>query len=152
MIRTLAVISLLASPVAAEDWVKITDEAGVLAALDDKALQYETAKQFFYRSGKTLYDAGRPSWGNWRPQGAQYCSEWPPNGGWACYDLYLSPDGTQVRFIGQGGDVSDGSYFEWTPPEKALAPVRVPRQPKPQLIKCNFSEEIAAAEDDCIAD
>ena len=94
----------------------MTDEAGVLAALDDRKVQYEAASQIFYRSGKTLYDAGRPSWGNWRPQGAQYCSEWPPAGGWACYDLFVSADGKKVRFSGSSGaDISDGAYVDWAP-------------------------------------
>lgn len=103
---------ILAGPVAADDgWVKLTTEAQVLDALDDKSVTYGIdIKQTFYKSGKTLYDAGRPSWGNWRPQGGQYCSEWPPNANWACYDLYLSKDGTMVRFQGSAGDVSDGTY------------------------------------------
>ena len=115
MIRTIAALALMATPLAAEDWVKVTDEDGVLAALDDKALQYEAAKQWFYNSGKTLYDSGRPSWGNWRPQGGQYCSEWPPAAVWACFDLYVSADGTKVRFVGQRNDISEGAYLDWTP-------------------------------------
>ncbi|WGI20704.1 hypothetical protein [Amylibacter sp. IMCC11727] len=106
-------LTILAGPVMAEDaWVKLETEQQVLEALDDKALRYTTAKQVFYLSGRTLYDAGRPSWGNWRPQGGQYCSEWPPNAGWDCYDLYVSGDGTKVRFVGgaEGTDIAVGQY------------------------------------------
>ena len=106
-------LTIFVAPALADDgWVKTETEDQVLAALDDKALQYAAAKQIFYVSGKTLYDAGRPSWGNWRPQGGQYCSEWPPNAGWACYDLYVSVDGSTVRFVGgsEGTDISEGHY------------------------------------------
>jgi hypothetical protein len=107
-------LACFAGPVMAEKaWVKVETSDGILAALDDKALQYAAAKQIFYVSGKTLYDAGRPSWGNWRPQGGQYCSEWPPNARWDCYDLYVSADGLKVRFVGgtEGTDISEGSYM-----------------------------------------
>lgn len=106
-------LALLAGPVAAdEDWIKLETADQVLEALDDKALRYTTAKQIFYLSGRTLYDAGRPSWGNWRPQGGQYCSEWPPNAGWDCYDLFVSADGLKVRFVGglEGTDITVGTY------------------------------------------
>lgn len=106
-------VAVLAGPALAQDtWIKLETEAQVLAALDDKALQYAAAKQIFYVSGRTLYDAGRPSWGNWRPQGGQYCSEWPPNASWDCYDLYVSVDGASVRFVGglESTDISEGQY------------------------------------------
>ena len=103
---------LLAGPASGEDevWTKLTSEAEVLAALDDRYLKYGAAQQWFYVSGKTLYDSGRPSWGNWRPQGGQYCSEWPPVNNWTCYDLYLNGDGTKLRFQGYGSDITDGIY------------------------------------------
>lgn len=106
-------LAVLAGPaMAQEGWVKLNTKEQVLAALDDKALQYAAAKQIFYVSGKTLYDAGRPSWGNWHARGGQYCSEWPPNAGWDCYDLYVSADGSKVRFVGgtEGTDISEGKY------------------------------------------
>jgi hypothetical protein len=106
-------LAFYAGPVNAEEaWIKVDSSEGILAALDDKAVQYAAAKQIFYASGKTLYDAGRPSWGNWRPQGEQYCSEWPPNARWDCYDLYVSEDSSKVRFVGGSGgtDISEGSF------------------------------------------
>ncbi len=107
---------LLAGPVMAEDdWRKLESEADVRAALEDRFVQYELSKQWFYQSGKTLYESGRPSWGNWRPQGGQYCSEWPPVGNWTCYDLYVTTDGLKVRFEGPGGDVTDGTYGAFKP-------------------------------------
>ena len=47
---------------------------------------------------------------NWRTQGRQYCSQWPPAGDWACYDLQV--DGARVRFIGPGGETTDGTYTD----------------------------------------
>ena len=94
---------------AAVDWVKV-EKGAIEAALDDRKVRYALSEQVFYASGKTLYDAGRPSWGNWREQNGQYCSEWPPNALWSCYDLYLSADGTQVRFVGASGDKTDGVF------------------------------------------
>ena len=57
-------LMLLAGPVLAQDdWRKLTTEAEVRAALEDRFVQYELSKQWFYKSGKTLYESGRPSWG-----------------------------------------------------------------------------------------
>ncbi|MEL6958501.1 MAG: hypothetical protein AAGL89_06055 [Pseudomonadota bacterium] len=80
-------------------------------ALTNRALIYtDGATQDFRASGATLYDAGRPSWGNWAVRGDQYCSQWPPSDGWACYDM--ARDGEVLRFIAEDGSVSDGSYLE----------------------------------------
>lgn len=106
-------MALLALPVQvmAQDWQPVPDEAGVRATLEGRKLTYDSgAWQDFRASGKTLYNSGRDSWGNWRAQGAQYCSQWPPAGDWACYDLLTSGD--KVRFVGAGGDVTDGTYTD----------------------------------------
>lgn len=110
--RFVAVIcAMLAGPAGAQDWVRVADGA-VEAALDDRRVIYNDSgyTQDFYASGKTLYDSGQPSWGNWRGQGDQYCSEWPPQGGWDCYDLFLSADAKMVRFVGASGHITDGTF------------------------------------------
>ena len=106
--RRIALILLLTAPsgIAAEEWTQLSG-AEIKAALTDAKLQYATATQTFYASGKTLYDAGRPSWGYWRVQGDQYCSQWPPSDLWACYDM--AARGHELRFIGASGDVTDGT-------------------------------------------
>jgi len=111
--RILAVILALVSGVAkAQDWQAL-DGQGVRSALEGRALSYASgATQDFRASGRTLYNAGRDSWGYWRVQGKQYCSQWPPSDLWACYDLLVSHDGASVRFVGSFGDVSDGQYEE----------------------------------------
>jgi hypothetical protein len=85
------------------EWVQLED-AGITAALTDIEIVYDTGPtQRFYVSGRTFYDDARPSWGYWRVEGGQYCSQWPPSAAWACYDIY--GDGTgAVRFVGSAGD------------------------------------------------
>ena len=104
-----AMICLSSAQAKADDgWQKVGVGA-VEMTLDDTEVSYGAARQVFYKSGRTLYDAGRPSWGYWRAQAGQYCSEWPPQAGWTCYDLYVSQDGAAVKFVGTNGrDVSVG--------------------------------------------
>ena len=90
----------------ADDFVPLTGDE-IEATLDDTTWVYDGgAVQTFYASGRTLYNAGQDSWGSWRVQGDQYCSEWPPNAGWDCYNM--DTDGTVVRFITERGHVTVG--------------------------------------------
>ena len=110
--RRFALAVILAVPgVAGAGEFTDLDGAGVRAALEGRKLVYDSgARQDFRASGKTLYNAGQDSWGNWRVQGDQYCSEWPPSDLWACYDLQT--DGEVIRFIGEAGDITDGRYVD----------------------------------------
>lgn len=110
----LVALVVCAAVVGSEGWRTVTGEA-LRTALTDRRLQFGTTQQTFYASGRTLYDAGRPSWGRWRVQGDQYCSLWPPQGTWTCYDILLSSDGQRVRFTGPGNDQSTGVYVPWNP-------------------------------------
>ena len=98
---------VFAVPAQAGDWVPL-DGPAIDETLSDSKVTYEDAWQVFHGTGKTLYNAGRDSWGNWRVQGNQYCSEWPPNAGWDCFDLYVSADGSMVRFVSKTGHQTDG--------------------------------------------
>ncbi|SLN59311.1 hypothetical protein PSJ8397_03149 [Pseudooctadecabacter jejudonensis] len=81
----------------------------IAAALTDRALVYDDgATQDFRASGRTLYNAGRDSWGYWAVRGDQYCSQWPPSDGWFCYDMARQGDG--LRFIAEDGSFTDGTY------------------------------------------
>ena len=93
------------------DWQKMSG-AEIAAALTETTLVYEAARQTFYASGRTLYDAGRPSWGYWEARGDQYCSQWPPADGWACYDMERDPQTGALRFIGESGDITEGRVAE----------------------------------------
>jgi hypothetical protein len=57
-----------------------------------------------------LYSDGRDSWGYWRVEDDRYCSQWPPQQGWACYRMVSwEQDGrVWVSWIGDGGMRYDG--------------------------------------------
>ncbi len=88
-----------------ENWRALSG-AEISAVLTGITLDYETAWQDFRASGKTLYNAGENSWGNWRVEADQYCSQWPPRDLWDCYDLAISGD--TIRFTGAFEDESFG--------------------------------------------
>ena len=104
------VVVMMATPVFAE-WI-VMDTAQISKALSETSLQYENASQVFYASGRTLYDAGRPSWGYWEARDNAYCSQWPPAGGWACYKMERDTDTGNLRFIGESGDITEGVVVE----------------------------------------
>ncbi len=94
------------APLAAFAWEPLDGE-GIAAALTDRTFVYENgARQKFHASGRTLYDAGRESWGFWEVLDDLYCSRWPPADGVACYRV--EAEGARIRFIGEGGDVTVG--------------------------------------------
>ena len=109
---SLILVILPINPAFAQDWVKL-NAAEINAALSARVLQYEDkAIQDFFADGRTLYQTNDASWGRWRVDYNQYCSQWPPADGWACYDVYKSPDGLQVRFRAQDGYQTDGRYID----------------------------------------
>lgn len=111
--KLIGAIVLMILPVVAQakDAWQPLDGPGIQVALEDKKLVYKSANQTFYKSGKTLYNqGGRASWGYWRVQGDQYCSQWPPNDLWACFDLLAR--GNDIRFVGLNADITDGTYAD----------------------------------------
>ncbi|MEL7117469.1 MAG: hypothetical protein AAGP08_18115 [Pseudomonadota bacterium] len=92
------------------DWVALSG-AEIEAALTDRKLEYAAAWQEFRASGRTLYNAGRDSWGYWAVRGDQYCSQWPPGDLWDCYDMEQHPDG-RLRFVAGDGSATEGRYAE----------------------------------------
>jgi len=90
-------------------WVPMSG-AEIREALSERTLKYETAKQVFYASGRTLYDSGRPSWGYWRIEDDAYCSQWPPNDLWACYKM--DRRGEMLRFVGERDDITEAVYLD----------------------------------------
>lgn len=103
----IALIAALWAGAAQAEWVQM-DDAAITAALTDQEIVYDTGpRQRFYASGRTFYDDARPSWGYWRVENGQYCSQWPPSAAWACYDFYGDETGA-VRFVGSAGDAYIG--------------------------------------------
>lgn len=71
----------------------------------------EDTEQVFYEGGTTNYvDNGRPSVGYWRTSDTQYCSKWPPFGGWVCYDVRLDEDAGELIWIGDSGTPLVNTY------------------------------------------
>ena len=70
--------------------------------LNDKILYGKDTEQIFQKSGVTFYSSGgNQSQGNWKIDGEKYCSQWPPNQSWACYDIMQ--DGNKITFISKDG-------------------------------------------------
>ncbi len=106
-----SVISAVLPVKLAADGFAVMDGAQIKAALTDRALVYgDGSTQDFRASGRTLYNAGRDSWGYWAVRGDQYCSQWPPADGWYCYDM--ARNGDVMRFIAEDGSYSDGVYIQ----------------------------------------
>ena len=62
-------------------------------------------RQTFSKAGATTYTfKGRDSYGTWRVQGEQYCSQWPPTAGWDCYTVLADEDAESIVWVGHSGD------------------------------------------------
>ena len=108
MRQLICVLAVLTGSMAqADDWVRLSGDE-IRAALEGRVLGYDNAWQDFRASGRTLYNAGRDSWGYWRIEDDTYCSQWPPSDLWACYGLERRGD--VLRFVGQGGDLTEARY------------------------------------------
>ena len=69
-----------------------------LHGVGDKA----QVEQIFQMSGVTFYlENGNSTQGNWKIENNKYCSQWPPNPSWACYDVLR--DGDVVTFVSSTG-------------------------------------------------
>ena len=101
----LASFLFLTSAQAAE--VKLSG-AEMQVILSDKILYAKDAEQIFQKSGVTYYaSGGNQSQGNWKIEAEKYCSQWPPNQAWACYDIMQ--DGNKVTFISKDGNRTEMS-------------------------------------------
>ena len=82
--------------------------AEMQAMLSDKILYAKDVEQIFQKSGTTFYSSGGgQSQGNWKIDGEKYCSQWPPNQAWACYDM--TQNGNKVAFISKDGQRTEMS-------------------------------------------
>ena len=67
-------------------------------------------QQIFQKSGVTFYSVGSAqSQGLWEVRGDQYCSQWPPNESWTCYDMTVDAD--TYQFISASGQRSSGKLL-----------------------------------------
>lgn len=103
MLRNISFIAALFPATAFADAQKLTGPE-IQVLLPTITAYGESTKQVFYEGGTTDYiDGGRPSVGYWRTSETQYCSKWPPFGGWTCYDVMLDEGANEVRWIGDSG-------------------------------------------------
>lgn len=122
MIRLVLCVVTAALPtlgLADPDWTPLTG-AEIRKALTGRTLVYLDKEdptrrvdtiQDFRASGATLYTfKGRESWGYWRVENDQYCSQWPPNDLWACYAM--ERDGETLRFVGERDDITAAQYAD----------------------------------------
>jgi len=93
-------LGILAHPTHA-GWKKM--DAQYLSGLK---LNYGDGWQDFRPTGRTLYNAGEDSWGYWREDDGQYCSQWPPREDWTCYGV--ERNGNNIRFTDQSGHKTVG--------------------------------------------
>jgi len=67
-------------------------------------------RQEFHANGSTLYEDVELSWGRWDVRGDKYCSQWPPQQGWVCYDMasWYHDDARWVVWVGESGTRYEG--------------------------------------------
>jgi hypothetical protein len=103
MRKMIAVLSLLFVPVAAEAEERKLSGPEIQTALAEHVFGGTDANgkawsQIFRNTGLTFYMQDTAvSNGFWEVRGDQYCSQWPPNQSWACYDVV--EDAGAVVFI-----------------------------------------------------
>ena len=108
--RLIALLALLPMAAQAHGPLPLTGPQ-IEAVLDDATVIYQGGEiQTFYKSGRTLYNNGQPSWGYWTVRGNQYCSQWPPADGWDCYAVAGAHN--TILFISSTGYVTAGTFQE----------------------------------------
>lgn len=105
LISAWASLVLVAVPATAAE--QKLSSAEITAALSDQVLSGENgASQIFQKSGVTYYSQnGGQSQGFWKVADNRYCSQWPPNESWPCYDVLR--DGTKIIFVSSSGTRSE---------------------------------------------
>ncbi len=99
-----AILCTAAFPALASAAEKMLSGEEIQAFLPTITAFGESTKQTFYEGGTTDYiDGGRPSVGYWRTSDTQYCSKWPPFGGWVCYDVIVDKEADELIWIGDSG-------------------------------------------------
>ncbi len=110
MRKSLIVMLLMSQPAFAQDWAALIGD-DIKTALTARVLRYDGGEtQQFNADGTTLYESPEVSHGQWRVQGDEYCSQWPPSDRWSCYGVEAA--GLDIRFIAGDGSVSTGRYID----------------------------------------
>jgi hypothetical protein len=98
---TLMAFVLMGAPAHADE--QKLNGAEITAALNDRVLNGSgDVTQIFQKSGATFYsENGAQSQGFWKVSGDSYCSQWPPNQAWPCFDVLR--DGDKFTFVSRTG-------------------------------------------------
>jgi hypothetical protein len=105
-LKALIAALVLALPISANADEALVKSPDLEKLFSDKSLYGTAAKaaveQIFQKSGVTFYlENGTSSQGTWKIENNKYCSQWPPNPSWSCYDVMR--DGDSVTFISSSG-------------------------------------------------
>jgi hypothetical protein len=97
----IVILMFLIKPVLAGEQKLRGDE--ITAVLSDVVLSGNNGvTQIFQKSGATFYSQnGSQSQGSWKVTGDKYCSQWPPNETWPCFDVLR--DGELITFVSSSG-------------------------------------------------
>ena len=100
--RYIAILAILFPTSTFAGEARLTSE-DIDALLPTIVVTTDTTRQTFSARGATTFtDRGRDSYGTWAARGGQYCSQWPPADGWACYDVLQ--DGDTLIWICESGN------------------------------------------------
>ena len=105
------IAALLAGPSRAEGWRDLTGVAIQGALQQHQVLWDDGSAQVFISGGVTYFIHGWLNEGRWRASEDGYCSQWPPNMDWVCYDVQAGSGG-RVRFLGPEGRVWEGQIVD----------------------------------------
>jgi hypothetical protein len=109
--RWIVLIAALWPGLACAEWVRLTTDAEIEAALAGRVLIHDRhTAQSFTAGGETLHVTDRAAAGLWEARDGRYCSAWPPGETWTCYELEVQ--GPRLRFRAQDGRVSEARYGE----------------------------------------
>jgi hypothetical protein len=109
ILATAPALALAADDDQGADW---RDAGDVAALLSERSVDYPDAAQDFFGDGTTAYFADRPASGRWEARDGRYCTQWPPEEEWNCFDLAVSGDGARVRFTDDAGNEVVGVFRE----------------------------------------
>ena len=98
-VLAIAIVAALAGPAAAGEVVMKGPD--ILKTLTGARVEGRNWSQSFEVGGATIYAGadGKQSSGRWDVRGDQYCSQWPPSDGWACYAMAADTTADSITII-----------------------------------------------------
>lgn len=100
----LALSALLIFPAFSQEENRLNGKE-ILALLSDSWVKGDDFEQSFgipdgpVSASTTYWQGGNPSYGRWRVEKDQYCSQWQQNGPWGCYDVSSFQSNEETHII-----------------------------------------------------